>query len=280
MEAVIPPEIGVLVFYYTGSPIYVPTNSVEAYKTAWKEWADRILDVASINDEEDGETVYTEKGEYLYRPYWGSWMDWETSLWREGAYDGVSYYNCNEDGIAFVEWVSEDAVNVNIPKYVVFEGEKYMVTEIGMRAFASCDSLRSVSIPNSITCIKSSTFSEHKLLNSVTIPEGVTKIEDIAFRDCSSLASITLPSTITGIGSSTFDGCSLMDIYVKCQNPPKMHSRSYGGDNGYGGHVSITPSFSTQTFNNATLHVSKGLKAIYAYDKDWGSFVHIEEMQE
>ena len=82
------------------------------------------------------------------------------------------------------------------------------VTSIGKSAFSNCSGLTSVTIPNSVTSIGGSAFSGCTGLTSVTIGNSVTSIGDYAFYKCSSLTSITLPNGVTSIGSYVFDGCS------------------------------------------------------------------------
>jgi hypothetical protein len=110
----------------------------------------------------------------------------------------------------------------------------------------------------------------------VTIPVGAKKIEGGTFADCTSLKSVTIPSTVTYIGSGAFKGSGLLDIYIKCATPPYMLAK---GSSYTDTDLKVTyyssSSFSTNTFNNATLHVPSGLKGTYAYDEHWGSFVHI-----
>ena len=81
------------------------------------------------------------------------------------------------------------------------------VTSIGMQAFSSCDSLTSVTIGNGVKKIGEHAFSFCDSLTSMTIGSGVTSIGNEAFRYCSSLTSITIPNSVTSIGSEAFYGC-------------------------------------------------------------------------
>ena len=80
---------------------------------------------------------------------------------------------------------------------------------IGKEAFRGCDSLQSVTIPNSVTSIGDGAFSWCTSLQSITIPNSVTKIGDGAFSRCKSLQSITIPNSVTKIGDGAFSGCNI-----------------------------------------------------------------------
>ena len=66
-------------------------------------------------------------------------------------------------------------------------------------------------IPNSVTSIGKSTFSECVHLTSITIPNSVTSIGGYAFYGCSSLTSVTIPNSVTSIGDGAFWGCTSLD---------------------------------------------------------------------
>ncbi len=91
----------------------------------------------------------------------------------------------------------------------------YSVTSIGDSAFYSCDSLISITIPDSVTSIGDSAFDNCDSLISITIPDSVTSIGNYAFYDCDSLASITIPDSVTSIGNYAFYSCaSLTNVYI------------------------------------------------------------------
>lgn len=60
------------------------------------------------------------------------------------------------------------------------------------------------SIPNSITIISDSAFSDCIGLNSINIPSGVKSIGDNTFNNCRSLTSISIPNSVTCIGARAF----------------------------------------------------------------------------
>lgn len=64
------------------------------------------------------------------------------------------------------------------------------VRSIGARAFASCDSLKSINLPEGLTTIGSHAFDGCAALSGVTIPVTVTSIGDSALAGCTSLQSI------------------------------------------------------------------------------------------
>lgn len=101
------------------------------------------------------------------------------------------------------------------------------VTTIGGYAFAGCSSLTSISLSNNITNIPNGLFEGCSSLASVTIPNGVITIGGEAFEGCSSLTSIIIPSGVTLIKSQAFASCiNLTSIHILAMNAPTLENVS------------------------------------------------------
>lgn len=85
------------------------------------------------------------------------------------------------------------------------------VTTIGRAAFYQCSSLHSVDIPDSVTTIESSVFESCGSLENVSIPNSVTSLGAYAFYRCSALKRVTVPNGVKRIGRGTFLGCSALE---------------------------------------------------------------------
>lgn len=81
------------------------------------------------------------------------------------------------------------------------------VTGIGMHAFAEYTSLKSVSMPESMTWIGDSAFAGCTGLESVALPAGLESIGENVFYSCTSLTSVVVPDKVTSIESLAFFGC-------------------------------------------------------------------------
>lgn len=106
------------------------------------------------------------------------------------------------------------------------------MTYIDSYAFAYCDSLKSVTLPNkieklrgfsysgltsinipaSVTTIELEAFKGCANLTSVNIPgNSVTTIDGYAFQNCANLTSVKIPNSVTSIGGSAFQGCTALE---------------------------------------------------------------------
>lgn len=156
---------------------------------------------------------------------------------------GNPIYDSREKCNAIIE-TSTNTLVVGCQNSVVHNS----VTTIGEKAFSSCKSLDSITIPKSVTSIAVDAFkgcSSLKFINvdennyvydsrencnaiikrlsntliigcqNTIIPNSVTSIGDGAFSDCYSLTSITIPNSVTRIGNYAFAFCdSLISVTI------------------------------------------------------------------
>ena len=96
-------------------------------------------------------------------------------------------------------------------------------TRIASGMLAGCSSLESLTIPASVKSIGEWAFYNCDALTSITIPNGVTSIEEGTCMRCSKLTSITIPSGVTNIGYYAFGECILLSsVICKATTPPML----------------------------------------------------------
>ena len=157
------------------------------------------------------------------------------------AFNGTAWFNNQPDGMIYIGNVAYK-----------YKGEMSTNT--------------SVSLKEGTSEIVSEAFSGYTGLTSVTIPNSVTSIGGYAFSGCTGLTTLTIPSSVTSIGSYAFQNCSsLTTIISEIENPfeiATVFSSSY---------------YYSDLYNQATLIVPKGTKAVYQSTKEWSSFANIIE---
>lgn len=164
------------------------------------------------------------------------------------------------------------------------------VTTIGVRAFYGCTGLTSINvesgntvydsrdncnaiiktsdntlivgcqntiIPNSVTTIGNSAFSDCYGLSNIVIPNSVTEIGEASFSGCTGMSSIDIGNSVTCIGSDAFISCDkLKNVYCYAVNPPTCFD-------------------STFEIYSATLHVPAASLAAYFIAPSWSNFENI-----
>ena len=238
-KATTPPSLGDEVFSGVSYDItvYVPTSSVEAYKTAygWNQFANIqpiILASGTCGDNltwkltDEGALTIEGTGAMTSAP----WRDYTESIKVITIKEGVTticdraFERCN------------NVEQVTIPKGV---------TEVGMEAFWDCSGVLYLSsipvsrdyymmggafsgsrftkvvISDDITDIKDMAFFYMTSLTEVVLPENLQRIGEMAFSGCRSITTITIPEGVTTIGDFAFEMCAgLTSIVCKTATPP------------------------------------------------------------
>lgn len=78
---------------------------------------------------------------------------------------------------------------------------------ISSEAFYKCNTLKTLTLPSTVTSIGNNAFRNCQYLEAIQLPDGITTIGDRAFYSCTSLKAVDLPEQLETIGSYAFYGC-------------------------------------------------------------------------
>ena len=122
--------------------------------------------------------------------------------------DGIRYHVLNKNKVEVVAVNDPNSYsgNVVIPQKV----GTFTVTAIGDEAFKGCESLTSITIPESVESIGESAFEDCQSLTSIVIPESVKTVADYAFRNCTNLSEVTYNPATTTISENAFEGTKVI----------------------------------------------------------------------
>lgn len=125
--------------------------------------------------------------------------------------DGTLTYTILENHQVSVTSCITTATNINIMGKI----DGYEIVSIGDTAFAGCENLQSVTIPESISEIGEGAFQQCTSLKSVKLPNSVEVVPAGIFVSCTALESVTLGKNVTEIGRMAFGYCtSLKEINI------------------------------------------------------------------
>ena len=129
------------------------------------------------------------------------------------AFDGTTWYDNQPNGFVYLGLVAykykgdlswNESISIQAGTLGIAGG-----------AFAN-QSMKSVTIPNSVKTIGYSAFASCEFLTSIDIPNSVTSIGRFAFYQCSNLTSATIGNSVTSIGMYAFARCSNLK-YIICE---------------------------------------------------------------
>jgi len=204
--------------------------------------------------------------------------------------------------------LSEIIVSSENPSYNTIESVLYNKDNTTLIAFPNAKTNTSYTIPNSVTTIGNSAFSDCIKLTSVSIPNSVTKIGDSAFSNCTGLTSVTIPNSVTNIGTYIFNYCSGLTSAILGDNIATVSADAFRGctklasvyipasvtsisNEAFSGCKALKeiyskratpPTIGTDAFNGidkttCKLYIPKNTYSVYWLASEWGDFTNIIE---
>ena len=123
-------------------------------------------------------------------------------------------------------------------------------------------------IPNEIKVIGAYAFNSQKKLKTIRIPDNVTCIDEMAFNN-SGLQSIMIPAHVDSIGQYAFRICRQLTAVTSLITQPFAINKNVFYTDYVDGKFKFT---------NATLYVPIGTKALYEATEGWNKFQNIVEI--
>lgn len=164
-------------------PVYVPTNSVEAYKVAsyWKEFTN-ILPIEN----------------YMPSGICGDHLTWRLTEEGELIIEGYGdMYDYSWESTNKAPWSEYE-----IKKVTIETG----ATSIGDYAFMMLGT-NDISLPESLVRIGEGAFYACEYIERFTIPNGVESVGLEAFEGCFNMTDIHIPASLKQIGDNAFTEC-------------------------------------------------------------------------
>lgn len=185
--------------------LYVPEEGIEAYRTAW---SDKVNDILCLERQHDWDvTVEAEEKSSAVLQAVGGVSDNEAArnvvrLKVSGTVNSYDFMVMRNKMTSLRELDLTDAHVVYNP-YEHYQGYHSWNDSLPDYAFYRKD-LRVCKLPQSITYIGQSAFSECRKLTGMDIPEKVQEIGYAAFTGCNSLKEVEFHEGLERIGDDAF----------------------------------------------------------------------------
>jgi len=140
---------------------------------------------------------------------------------EDGASYSVAYVASIKSKVAIpashkrlpVTGIAEQAFYSSSLKTIVFK-EQCALVSIGDYAFANCNNLTGIQLPDSVVSIGEYAFSACTQLKDIVLADGLKYIGSSAFQDCRSLKQITIPKSVISIGKLAFSAYRNDNMYL------------------------------------------------------------------
>lgn len=188
-----------------------------------------------------------------------------TSIGYE-AFSNTAYYENNNNWENDVLYIGNHLITAKTTITGDYDIKTNTVT-IGEKAFYFCNSLTSITIPDSVTSIGSEAFEYCQYLTSITIPNSVTFIGSKAFQYCTKLEKVQFGEGNGNmhIGQEAFSGCTKLTQIVLSNSVTSVDNFVFINCSNI---TSITVSKSVKTLSNYAFKYASGLQKIIVDDNN------------
>ena len=131
-----------------------------------------------------------------------------------------------KDGILYdvKNGILVSAVNSLIPEKVIVDE---CTKTIDYSAFADCNNLYEIEIPQGVVNIGEKAFERLDNLKNIDIPDSVTNITTLAFYRCNGLVSVQVPGSVTAIKNGTFRECNNLKKVILTEGLTKIDGSAF-----------------------------------------------------
>ena len=167
-----------------------------------------------------------------------------------GAFEYTAYYDnqSNWNNGALYVGAALIAVNADLTgKYQVKDSTRVVADEVfracrltevslpnglvnigGGYAFAYCNNLESITIPDTVTKMGSGVFEACRNLKKVVLSNALTVVPSYAFENCENLESIYMPDSVTEIGEYAFYQCAALEKVAFSESLTTIGEMAFG----------------------------------------------------
>ena len=122
------------------------------------------------------------------------------------------YYQNDKEATAYINSSADPNSDINIPSKVKIYGKEYTVTTI---TSGSASKIKSITLPDTITTIGSSAFSNLTITDgTLTIPNSVKTISGYAFYNLSGVDHISIPDSVSAMDTYAFTNANIKTIKI------------------------------------------------------------------
>ena len=101
------------------------------------------------------------------------------------------------------------------------------VTKIGTNAFLGNTTMKSVTIPDTVTTIQDYAFKNCKALTEINFSSNLNSAGKEIFSGCTALTSVTVPGSLVKLGNKMFYGCSKLKTVVLSEGVQDTNDYSF-----------------------------------------------------